>query len=340
MATRQVAAGILHHSLPPRPAAFGGAAGEPQGCRLADREVPDPDRRSQVHRSARALAALLDHAAGDSPRSVRATASASTAPRSGASRRSMSPTCCSSRIRHGIHRSVLREPDTVAHLRRASIRSCGKPYSRDPRYIAKQGRDPSEGHRDRGHLLLRSRARVLHLRLDPLRAGPALRLLLRRIGRGRLELGRRRRRVRRRQLGYKSRFKEGYFPVPPHDTLQDIRSEIVLELMKAGIQVEVHHHEVATAGQNEIDMRFAPLTRMADNVMIYKYVVQERRAPAQQGRDVHAQADLRGQRQRHALPPEPVEGREEPLLRPGRLGADLADVPLVHRRVCSSMRRR
>jgi glutamine synthetase len=73
-------------------------------------------------------------------------------------------------------------------------------------------------------------------------------------------------------LGYKPRYKEGYFPVPPHDTLQDIRSEIVLALMQAGIQVEVHHHEVATAGQNEIDMRFATLVRMADNVMVYKYV--------------------------------------------------------------------
>jgi glutamine synthetase len=72
-------------------------------------------------------------------------------------------------------------------------------------------------------------------------------------------------------LGYKARYKEGYFPLPPHDTLQDIRSEIVLALMQAGVQVEVHHHEVATAGQNEIDMRFAPLLRMADNVMIYKY---------------------------------------------------------------------
>lgn len=73
-------------------------------------------------------------------------------------------------------------------------------------------------------------------------------------------------------LGYKPRYKEGYFPVPPHDTLQDIRSQIVLALMDAGVQVEVHHHEVSTAGQNEIDMRFSPLTRMADNVMIYKYV--------------------------------------------------------------------
>jgi glutamine synthetase len=74
-------------------------------------------------------------------------------------------------------------------------------------------------------------------------------------------------------LGYKPRYKEGYFPVPPMDSLQDIRSEIVLLLESAGIQVEVHHHEVATAGQNEIDMRFTTLTRMADNLQILKYVV-------------------------------------------------------------------
>jgi glutamine synthetase len=72
-------------------------------------------------------------------------------------------------------------------------------------------------------------------------------------------------------LGFKPRYKEGYFPVPPHDTLQDIRSEIVLALQQAGVQVEVHHHEVATAGQNEIDMKFTSLVRMADNVMLYKY---------------------------------------------------------------------
>ena len=74
-------------------------------------------------------------------------------------------------------------------------------------------------------------------------------------------------------LGYKPRYKEGYFPVPPHDTLQDIRSEMVIEMEKVGIQVEVHHHEVATAGQNEIDMRFTSLTQMADNVLWYKYIV-------------------------------------------------------------------
>jgi glutamine synthetase len=74
-------------------------------------------------------------------------------------------------------------------------------------------------------------------------------------------------------LGYKPRFKEGYFPVPPHDSLQDIRSEMVLTMEKLGITVEVHHHEVATAGQCEIDMRYDTLTNMADKVLWYKYIV-------------------------------------------------------------------
>ncbi|NOZ07087.1 MAG: type I glutamate--ammonia ligase [Chloroflexi bacterium] len=67
--------------------------------------------------------------------------------------------------------------------------------------------------------------------------------------------------------------KRGYFPVPPADTLQDVRSKIVLALEAAGVEVEVHHHEVATAGQAEIDLRYAPLLQMADNMMIYKYIV-------------------------------------------------------------------
>jgi len=74
-------------------------------------------------------------------------------------------------------------------------------------------------------------------------------------------------------LGYKPRFKEGYFPVPPHDSLQDIRSEIILKMIQTGIDVEVHHHEVATAGQNEIDMRFDSLVKMADQCLMYKYIV-------------------------------------------------------------------
>ncbi len=74
-------------------------------------------------------------------------------------------------------------------------------------------------------------------------------------------------------LGYKPRYKEGYFPVPPHDTLQDIRSEIMLTLRKVGVPVEVHHHEVATAGQCEIDIRYNTLTKMADHLLLYKYVI-------------------------------------------------------------------
>ncbi len=74
-------------------------------------------------------------------------------------------------------------------------------------------------------------------------------------------------------LAHRPRHKEGYFPVPPVDRLQDLRSKIVLALMAAGVDVEVHHHEVGTAGQTEIDMRFTTLTRMADQMMMYKYIV-------------------------------------------------------------------
>jgi len=74
-------------------------------------------------------------------------------------------------------------------------------------------------------------------------------------------------------LGNKIRHKEGYFPVPPIDTQMDIRSEMILEMQKVGIPVEKHHHEVATAGQAEIDLRFDSLVAMADKMMMYKYIV-------------------------------------------------------------------
>ncbi|OGQ06251.1 MAG: type I glutamate--ammonia ligase [Deltaproteobacteria bacterium RIFCSPLOWO2_01_FULL_45_74] len=74
-------------------------------------------------------------------------------------------------------------------------------------------------------------------------------------------------------LGYKPRYKEGYFPVPPLDSQQDIRTEMVLTMEKIGIHVECQHHEVATAGQAEIDMRFDSLTKMADKLMWFKYIV-------------------------------------------------------------------
>ncbi|MPZ69435.1 MAG: type I glutamate--ammonia ligase [Actinobacteria bacterium] len=73
--------------------------------------------------------------------------------------------------------------------------------------------------------------------------------------------------------GYKPRYKEGYFPVPPMDHFQDLRSEMVLTLRELGIPCEVHHHEVGTAGQGEIDMGFSDLLTMADRLMLYKYAV-------------------------------------------------------------------
>ncbi len=74
-------------------------------------------------------------------------------------------------------------------------------------------------------------------------------------------------------LGYKPRYKEGYFPVPPTDSQQDLRTEMVLMMEKVGLTIECQHHEVATAGQAEIDMKAGPLVKMADNLQWYKYVI-------------------------------------------------------------------
>ncbi len=74
-------------------------------------------------------------------------------------------------------------------------------------------------------------------------------------------------------LAYRPRTKEGYFPVPPTDQLQNLRSEMVEHLFAVGVDVEAHHHEVGTAGQSEIDIRFGTLTEMADKVELYKYVI-------------------------------------------------------------------
>ena len=73
-------------------------------------------------------------------------------------------------------------------------------------------------------------------------------------------------------LGYRPRHKEGYFPVPPTDQLHDIRTKIALKMIEGGIDIEKHHHEVATGGQAEFGMRFDTLLRQADKVMLYKYI--------------------------------------------------------------------
>ncbi|MGD8781746.1 MAG: type I glutamate--ammonia ligase [Ignavibacteria bacterium] len=74
-------------------------------------------------------------------------------------------------------------------------------------------------------------------------------------------------------LAYKPRYKEGYFPVPPSDSLNDLRNEMCTRLIDMGIEVEAQHHEVASGGQCEIDLKFAPLLQAADELLLFKYVV-------------------------------------------------------------------
>ena len=74
-------------------------------------------------------------------------------------------------------------------------------------------------------------------------------------------------------LGYKPAYKGGYFPVAPTDTVQDIRTEMLLTMAQCGVPIEKHHHEVATGGQNELGIRFAPIIEAADYLMTYKYVI-------------------------------------------------------------------
>jgi glutamine synthetase len=78
---------------------------------------------------------------------------------------------------------------------------------------------------------------------------------------------------RNNNLGYRPRYKEGYFPVPPTDHYQDLRSEMVQTMERCGMKIECHHHEVATGGQAEIDQRYDTLVKSADNMMLYKYII-------------------------------------------------------------------
>jgi glutamine synthetase len=80
-------------------------------------------------------------------------------------------------------------------------------------------------------------------------------------------------RVENPNLGYKPRYKEGYFPVSPTDSYQNLRNEMVMKLMEAGIPIETQHHEVASGGQAEIDMKYDTLVKQADLLMLYKYII-------------------------------------------------------------------
>ena len=143
-------------------------------------------------------------------------------------------------------------------------------YSRDPRYVAKKAEEHliSTGHADTAYFGPEAEFFVfddVRFHYDQHSASHSVDSIEAAWNTARDEGGR--------NLGYKIRYKEGYFPVPPMDQFQDMRSEMILTMERLGIEVEIQHHEVGTAGQAEIDMKFDTLLRMADKLMLYKYVV-------------------------------------------------------------------
>jgi glutamine synthetase len=145
----------------------------------------------------------------------------------------------------------------------------GQPYSRDPRYVAKKAEAylKQTGIGDTVYFGPEAEFFIFdHVSYDvtPNRSGYEIDSVEAIWNTGRTDT---------KNLGYKVRNKEGYFPVAPTDTLIDLRAEIMLTLQASGVEVEVGHHEVATAGQGEIGVKFKPLLEGADQLLWFKYVV-------------------------------------------------------------------
>ena len=145
----------------------------------------------------------------------------------------------------------------------------GEPYSRDPRYVAKKAEDyiKTLGYTDQAYFGPEAEFFIFddvkydqnqhsaHYSVDSVEGA---------WNTGREEMP---------NQGYKIRYKQGYFPLPPADHFQDLRAEMAATMEKSGIEIEVQHHEVGTAGQAEIDMRYDTLLAMADKLMLFKYIV-------------------------------------------------------------------
>ena len=143
-----------------------------------------------------------------------------------------------------------------------------RPYSRDPRYIAKKAEEylRSSGIADTSYFGPESEFYIF----DNVRYNSTANIQYAEIDSDEAHWNSSRNGTS--NLGHRMRVKEGYFPVAPNDTLQDIRSEMALLLEELGVPVEAQHHEVGAPGQAEIDMRYNTLLKTADNVMLYKYV--------------------------------------------------------------------
>jgi hypothetical protein len=133
-------------------------------------------------------------------------------------------------------------------------------------------------------------------------------------------------------LGYKLRHKEGYFPVPPSDQLQDLRSEIILALKEVGVKSKCTITKWAPPARRDRHALRPAEVKMADNLLNYKYIIRMICQEARHDGHLHAQAALRRQRLRHARAPEPVEGRHQRLLRRQGLRAAEPDREVLHRR--------
>jgi glutamine synthetase len=146
----------------------------------------------------------------------------------------------------------------------------GEPYSRDPRNVARKAQDYLKGTGIADTAFFGPEAEFYIFDSARFMTGPNegyyhLDSVEGAWNTGRIEEGG--------NLGYKPRFKGGYFPVPPTDHYTDLRSEMVRKLIEFGIETEMQHHEVGTAGQAEIDVRFGPMLEMADKLLLYKYVI-------------------------------------------------------------------
>jgi glutamine synthetase len=149
----------------------------------------------------------------------------------------------------------------------------GEPYSRDPRYVAKKAEDylKTTGVADTAYFGPEAEFFIfdsVHYDQNQYSAHYAVDS-----SEGQWNTGRPFELDGSPNLGHKIRYKQGYYPLPPVDSQQDIRSEMALVMERCGIEIEVQHHEVGTGGQAEIDMKFDTLLTMADKLMLYKYIV-------------------------------------------------------------------